>query len=83
MVILDFFDYYYYRGHNEMVYFLIHIGAVSSINHIDKKGNTALHFAAAHCDPEYVDMLLVCGAKITDRNHANRLPIEEAKVYTF
>lgn len=64
-----------------MVYFLLHLGAVVSINHVDKEGNTALHFASAYCSAEYVESLLICGAKISVRNHANRLPLEEAKVY--
>ncbi len=51
-----------------------------------------LHFAAAYCLPEYVEVvdvpslhssfqcLLICGGDASFRNHHNRLPIEEAKV---
>jgi hypothetical protein len=35
---------------------LLHMGAIDSINSLDHEGNSALHFAAAHCDPEYVQV---------------------------
>lgn len=35
---------------------LLHMGAIDSINSLDHEGNTALHFAAANCEPEYVQV---------------------------
>jgi ankyrin repeat protein len=41
-----------------MVVRLLHMGAIDSINALDSEGNSALHFAAAHCEPEYVQVPL-------------------------
>lgn len=67
-------------GNNEMIVRLLHMGAIDTINTQELNGNTALHFAAVHCDPEYIQYLLLCGANKSIRNSSNRLPIEEARV---
>lgn len=39
-----------------MVHFLLHLGAVMGINLVDSTGNTALHYAALHCQAEFVEV---------------------------
>ncbi len=68
------------NGYGEMVRNLLHKGCIDTINNIDSSGCSVLHYAAAHCESEYVKMLLICGADIGVRSKANRLPLEEAKI---
>ena len=67
------------KGHGEMVRMLLHKGCIDCINHIDYRGWTALHYAAAYCESQHVAMLLHCGADMTVRSEANRLALEEAQ----
>jgi hypothetical protein len=53
------------RGHGEMVHFLLHLGALAAINWTDSEGSTALHYAALHCDPEYVEVTVPPLASVT------------------
>ena len=39
-----------------MVVRLLRMGAIDTINYTDPEGNTALHFAAARCQPEYIQV---------------------------
>jgi len=66
-------------GHGEMVRTLLHRGSIDTIHHADNRGWTALHYAAAYCESQFVKMLLVCGAEMGVRTEANRLPLEEAQ----
>ncbi len=47
------------RGHGDMVLRLLHMGAIDTINHADAGGWTALHYVAAYCEPEYVEVWLL------------------------
>jgi len=67
------------KGHGDMVHRLLHMGAIDTINKQDAEGWTALHFVATYCDPEYVEMMMICGANMSIRNKGNRLPLEEAQ----
>lgn len=40
-----------------MVVRLLRMGAIDTINKLDPEGNTALHFAAAKCEPEYLEVI--------------------------
>jgi ankyrin repeat protein len=48
-----------------MVHFLLHLGALAAINWTDSEGSTALHYAALHCDPEYVEVTVPPLASVT------------------
>lgn len=67
------------EGHGEMVRTLLHRGCIDTIHLVDNRGWTALHYAAAFCESQFVKMLLVCGADLGVRSEANRLPLEEAQ----
>lgn len=60
------------EGHGEMVRALLHRGAMDTIQCVDSRGWSALHYAAAFCESQFVKMLLVCGADAGVRSLANR-----------
>ena len=63
----------------DAVMLLLKKGAMMSINVQDRKGMSALHYAARFASPELATVLLICGANISLRSHADLLPVEEAQ----
>lgn len=65
------------KGHSELVMYLLQRGSISVLNHQDKRGWSALHFAAGFCDAITVKALLIAGADKFARNGMGRLPVDE------
>lgn len=65
------------KGHCELVMYLLQHGSISVLNQQDKRGWSALHFAAGFCDPITVKALLIAGADKYARNNMGRVPVDE------
>jgi ankyrin repeat protein len=51
------------KGQLQAAALLLRRGAMESINHVDRDGNTALHYATLGADASFVELLLACGEK--------------------
>jgi ankyrin repeat protein len=67
-------------GDSATVQLLIDHNAKETINHIDKGGNSALHWAS---DVKIVELLLKNGADPTIRNNKGQTPLEQAREYNW
>lgn len=66
------------RNKLDVVMLLLKRGGMDLINHTDVEGWNALHYATLTASPELVKVLLICGAKTSQRNSQGRVPQEEA-----
>lgn len=64
----------------DIVRMLLDHDAKSTINHVERNGNSALHWAYS---PEIVELLLENGADPTIRNNKGQTPLEQAQEYNL
>ena len=59
--------------------YLLKKGSITTINNVDSKGWTVLHYAASFASIQLVKILLLCDAKVSIKNHLGYRPFEEAQ----
>ena len=69
------------HDHIDMVLHLLEFGdSMAIINWSDEMGNTALHYACQGGSPLLVEVLLMCGIKMPQRNNNGEMAIDLARL---